>query len=51
MRPGNGNFDIDNIDPNLCTHLVYAFIGANWDGSVRVMDPWNDLEEDWGKGI
>jgi chitinase len=51
VRPGNGNFDVENIDPQVCTHLIYAFIGVNWDGTVRVMDPWNDLEEDWGKGI
>jgi hypothetical protein len=50
VRPGRGNFDVENIDPNLCTHLIYAFIGANWDGTVRVMDAWNDLEEDFGKG-
>lgn len=26
-RPGIGKFDADNIDPTLCTHLVYAFAG------------------------
>lgn len=26
-RPGNGKFDPENIDPTLCTHLVYAFAG------------------------
>uniref|UniRef100_A0A3P9MAL3 chitinase n=1 Tax=Oryzias latipes TaxID=8090 RepID=A0A3P9MAL3_ORYLA len=28
-RPGNGKFLPSNIDPNLCTHLIYAFAGIN----------------------
>jgi chitinase len=24
-RPGNGQFSINDIDPNLCTHLIYSF--------------------------
>lgn len=24
-RPAHGQFSISKIDPNLCTHLVYAF--------------------------
>ncbi|XP_054464903.1 acidic mammalian chitinase-like [Anoplopoma fimbria] len=28
-RPGNGKFMPQNIDPNLCTHLIYAFSGIN----------------------
>lgn len=23
-RPGDGRFDVDNIDPFLCTHLMYG---------------------------
>uniref|UniRef100_A0A8C5THP3 chitinase n=1 Tax=Malurus cyaneus samueli TaxID=2593467 RepID=A0A8C5THP3_9PASS len=26
-RPGEGKFTPENIDPNLCTHLIYAFAG------------------------
>ncbi|XP_014219820.1 probable chitinase 10 [Copidosoma floridanum] len=48
-RPGRGKFDIDKIDPHLCTHLVYTFVGLNEDGSVRILDPWADLPNDGGK--
>lgn len=30
-RPDSGKFSIENIDPNLCTHLVYAFAGLDKD--------------------
>ncbi|KAG8230483.1 hypothetical protein J437_LFUL013525, partial [Ladona fulva] len=33
-RQGNGQFNVDNIDPNLCTHLIYSFVGIGNDGSV-----------------
>ncbi|KAK0161120.1 hypothetical protein PV327_009632 [Microctonus hyperodae] len=42
-RPGKGNFDIsEDIDPFLCTHLVYAFVGLK-NNEVNVLDPWGDL--------
>lgn len=28
-RPDKGSFAIEHIDPNLCTHLVYAFAGLD----------------------
>lgn len=28
-RPSHGSFALENIDPNLCTHVVYAFAGLN----------------------
>lgn len=50
-RPGRGSFSLDNIDPNLCTHLVYAFAGLNASSnSIRSLDPWQDLKDDYGKG-
>lgn len=39
-RPGNGKFAAANVDPNLCTHILYAFVGLNEDGSVMVLDDW-----------
>lgn len=24
-RPGDGKFSVQDIDPNLCTHLIYSF--------------------------
>ncbi|GLV40355.1 Chitinase 7 [Carabus blaptoides fortunei] len=49
-RQEPGKFDVEQIDPNLCTHIIYSFVGIGEDGSVRVLDAWNDLEENWGKG-
>jgi len=43
-RVGFGKFDIDDIDPNLCTHGFYGFADLNnqtW--KVEVFDPWYDL--------
>lgn len=28
-RPMRGSFSIEHIDPSLCTHVVYAFVGLN----------------------
>uniref|UniRef100_A0AAG5D9Z8 chitinase n=1 Tax=Anopheles atroparvus TaxID=41427 RepID=A0AAG5D9Z8_ANOAO len=49
-RPGRGRFDIEHIDPTLCTHLMYGFFGINENATVRVIDPYLDLEENWGRG-
>lgn len=50
-RPSRGSFSIENIDPNLCTHIVYAFAGLNASSdSIRSLDPWQDLKDDYGKG-
>ncbi|XP_047186848.1 acidic mammalian chitinase-like [Scophthalmus maximus] len=42
-RPGNGKFVPSNIDPNLCTHLIYAFSGIN-EANELVSIEWNDEE-------
>lgn len=47
-RPGNGKFDVENIDPNLCTHIIYGFTGLSWDNKIVALDPYNDLEENFG---
>ncbi|XP_075218345.1 putative chitinase 2 [Lycorma delicatula] len=50
-RPDQGKFTIDDLDPSLCSHLVYAFAGLNENTSTIVsLDTYNDLEEDGGKG-
>ena len=49
-RPGAGKFDVEDIDPHLCTHLVYGFAALGTDHKIRSYDPWNDLEDNWGKG-
>jgi GH18 family chitinase len=43
-RPGNGAFNVKTIDPNLCTHLIYAFMGINSSAEVTILDSWNDID-------
>ncbi|XP_050451312.1 probable chitinase 2 [Cataglyphis hispanica] len=45
-RPGNGAFSLDNLRPEHCTHLIYAFAGinpSNW--TIKSLDPWADMEK------
>lgn len=49
-RPGKGKFDVEDIDPFLCTHAIYAFTGLGSDYRIKSLDPWNDLYDDYGKG-
>lgn len=44
-RPGDGKYDIENIDPTLCTHLIYTFVGINSDATIKILDSWNELEK------
>uniref|UniRef100_A0A674GST5 GH18 domain-containing protein n=1 Tax=Taeniopygia guttata TaxID=59729 RepID=A0A674GST5_TAEGU len=39
-RPGPGKFTPENIDPNLCNHLIYAFAGMN-NNEISTSE-WND---------
>jgi chitinase len=43
-RPGDGKFDIERIDPNLCTHGIYAFVGLGSGGSIRILDSWQEID-------
>ncbi|CAH1365834.1 unnamed protein product [Tenebrio molitor] len=38
-RWGNGLFRVEGIDPTLCTHLIYSFVGLEEDGSIRHLEP------------
>ncbi|KAG4071657.1 hypothetical protein HA402_011811 [Bradysia odoriphaga] len=49
-RHGSGKFGVENIDPYLCTHIVYSFLGISDDGSLKILDEYLDLEENWGRG-
>ncbi|XP_043260416.1 probable chitinase 2 [Colletes gigas] len=43
-RPTNGKFDIKDLRPELCTHLIYAFAGLNattW--TIKSLDPYKDI--------
>merc|ERR1712180_153085 len=49
-RPNNGRFDVDDIDPHLCSHLVFGFAGLNTaTNEIAVLDEWNELCENWGR--
>ncbi|XP_046753665.1 probable chitinase 2 [Diprion similis] len=48
-RPGNGKIDISKLDPSLCTHMIYTFVGITDAGEVKVLDPWADLPDNGGK--
>ncbi|KAL4707013.1 hypothetical protein ACJJTC_000440 [Scirpophaga incertulas] len=47
-RSGQGKFDVDDMDPYLCTHLVYAFAGINDNGELTALDPELDLADNGG---
>nr|ARA90555.1 chitinase-like protein [Chrysomya megacephala] len=50
-RSSLGKFDVDkDIDPFLCTHLMYAFFGIEETGELRIIDPYLDLEDNYGRG-
>jgi chitinase len=50
-RPGNGAFAIENIDPVLCTHIIYAYAGLdNVTHSIKSLDSFLDTEESGGRG-
>ena len=44
-RPGDGMYDVENIDPTLCTHLVYGFVGVSGEGQVTILDSWNEVDK------
>ncbi|KAL9987524.1 hypothetical protein ACROYT_G001848 [Oculina patagonica] len=41
-RPGIGKFWPENIDPHLCTHLIYAFAKIDRSTDKLAMYEWND---------
>ncbi|KAJ9583635.1 hypothetical protein L9F63_022016, partial [Diploptera punctata] len=44
-RPGDGKYDVENIDPTLCTHIVYGFVGVSGEGQVTILDSWNEIDK------
>lgn len=48
-RPEPGKFAIEYIDPRLCTHMIYTFVGISTEGEVKVLDSWQDLPDNYGK--
>lgn len=42
-RPEGGKFVPSNVDPNLCTHLIYAFAYINRENALVTVE-WNDIQ-------
>ena len=48
-RPKDGKFTPEDIDPSLCTNLIYSFAGLDAEtDSIKPLDKWMDLEEGYG---
>ncbi|XP_044265666.1 acidic mammalian chitinase-like [Tribolium madens] len=43
-RNGDGSFKPQDINPNICTHVHYAFLGVNPDGTLKILDSWNEVD-------
>ncbi|XP_045455031.1 chitinase-3-like protein 1 [Melitaea cinxia] len=48
-RNGLGKFEVKNINSELCTHIVYTFLGIKRSGTVVSLDPYLDYPENWGR--
>lgn len=49
-RQGNGRFDVENIDPTLCTHIIFGFAALDEATStIMSYDPINDLPDNYGR--
>uniref|UniRef100_A0A224YJQ1 chitinase n=1 Tax=Rhipicephalus zambeziensis TaxID=60191 RepID=A0A224YJQ1_9ACAR len=49
-RSGAGKFSVGEIDPSLCTHLVYAFAKLE-NGVIAAFDAYLDLKDNYGLGM
>lgn len=49
-RPGDGKFQMEDIDPSLCTHVMYGFTKLE-NNVITVFDPWGDDKDQWGGGL
>ncbi|CAK1593261.1 unnamed protein product [Parnassius mnemosyne] len=48
-RPGLGKFDLGDLKPSLCTHIIYAFAGLDEKTmGIKSLDPWHDTEKENG---
>jgi len=45
-RPGTAKFSPQNINPYLCTHLIYAFGGFTKENALKRFDKYQDIEKD-----
>uniref|UniRef100_A0A8C6PRW8 chitinase n=1 Tax=Nothobranchius furzeri TaxID=105023 RepID=A0A8C6PRW8_NOTFU len=40
-RPGSGKYLPENVDPNICTHMIYAFSKISTSNELSIVE-WND---------
>ena len=51
-RTEEGSFDVTDIDPSLCTNLIFTFVGLDHKTSlIKHLDPWLELGENGGFGF
>lgn len=51
-RQGNGKFSPENIDANLCTHIVYGFTVLDPNSlTIKVHDSWADIDNHMYKKV
>ena len=48
-RPDKGKFLPENVDPSLCTHLIYVY--AKLKGNQLEPSEWNDDGTPWSEGM
>lgn len=44
-RPGTAKYSPQNINPYLCTHLIYAFGGFTKENTLKPFDKYQDIEK------
>ncbi|XP_076283245.1 endochitinase-like [Lasioglossum baleicum] len=42
-NPGEGKYPITSLDVNLCTHVIYSFVGVKSNGEFKLLDDKSDL--------
>lgn len=47
-RADVGKFTVDNIDPNMCTHLIYGFAMLSTSNTIQSHDAYIDLPDNYG---
>jgi chitinase len=50
-RLGDGKFVPENIDPNICTHLIYGFAKLNNNSQIDVFDKRLDIKDPISGGL
>lgn len=49
-RPKPGSYFPEDIDPNLCTHIIFAFAKINDQSELEAFE-WNDESTEWSSGM